>query len=186
MLGAKNTMLCFIAKSGTWPATHAESLATFYVNLELHPRVLLPNGKQTLLLYQACVRREWYDAFKWAAGFNIELLQDNLLRFTAEEINGMNIAREIEQVQCSPVVSPMPYQSADVNLPLPLPLYPLPSSLIACLFLPCQRAVCHPPPPAICHFMHLRRIANCHCHLPICCLPLRPSPRPPIPCRPLY
>ena len=52
MLGAKNTMLRFIAKSGVWPDAHAESLATFYVNLELHPRVLLPNGKQTLLLYQ--------------------------------------------------------------------------------------------------------------------------------------
>ena len=104
MLGAKNTMLRFIAKSGTWPAAHAESLATFYVNLELHPRVLLPNGKQTLLLYQARVRREWYDAFKREAGFNIELLQDNLLRLTAEEINAINVAREIEQVQCPRVL----------------------------------------------------------------------------------
>ena len=105
MLGAKNMILRFITKSGTWLATHTESLATLYVNLELHPRVLLPNSKQTLLLYQAHVRHEWYDAFKRAAGFNIKLLQDNLLWFTAEEINGMNIAREIKQVQCSPVVS---------------------------------------------------------------------------------
>lgn len=37
MLGAKNTMLHFIAKSGAWPASHMESLASFYVNLELHP-----------------------------------------------------------------------------------------------------------------------------------------------------
>lgn len=108
MLGAKNTMLRFIAKSGVWPATHAESLAAFYVNLELHPRVLLPNGKQTLLLYQGRVRREWYDAFKRGEGFNIELIQDNLLRSMAEELNARIVAKDIEQVRS--ILTPMASQ----------------------------------------------------------------------------
>jgi hypothetical protein len=64
MLQAKNTMLHFIVKSGVWPVTHAESLATFYVNLELHPRKSLPFGEQALIMYQGHVRCEWFDTFK--------------------------------------------------------------------------------------------------------------------------
>jgi hypothetical protein len=166
MLGAKNTMLRFIAKSGTWPATHAESMAAFYVNLELHPRVLLPNGKQTLLLYQARVRREWYDAFKREEGFNIELLQDNLLSFMAEEINGLVVAKEIEQVQCPPC-SPLLYQSltrssfsppAPLYFALPSPAFSQPADLLC--------ATCHHPPFAICHAYLLSPPAN-----PAACVP---------------
>jgi hypothetical protein len=104
MLGAKNTMLRFIAKSGAWPASHIESLATFYVNLELHSRATLPLGKQTLLLYQSRVRREWFDAFDRKQGFNIELIEDNLLRTMAEELNGRIVSKEMDQVQYLPVV----------------------------------------------------------------------------------
>ena len=100
MLGAKNTMLRFIAKSGAWPASHMESLASFYVNLELHPQALLPHGKLTLLLYQSRVRREWFDTFDSKAGFNISLIKDDLLHTMAEELNARIISRDMDQVQC--------------------------------------------------------------------------------------
>jgi hypothetical protein len=100
MMDAKNTMLHFMAQSGVWPVAHAESLAAFYVALDLHPRKLQMNGKQALMLYQSRVRREWFDAFKRDEGFNIELIQDTLLLSFAEEINNRIVFREIEQVRC--------------------------------------------------------------------------------------
>jgi cell division protein ZapA (FtsZ GTPase activity inhibitor) len=87
MLDVKNTMLHFMAKSGVWLVEHAESLAALFVALELHPRNRQMNGKKTLMLYQSHVQREWFDALKRDEGFNIELIQDNLLQAIAEEVN---------------------------------------------------------------------------------------------------
>ena len=53
MLGAKNMMLSFMAKLGVWPIPHVESLAVFYINLELHPRAGNALVKWALLLYQS-------------------------------------------------------------------------------------------------------------------------------------
>ena len=49
MLDAKNLMLHFMAKSGLWPTAHAESLATFFLNLELHLRKSQINGKKSFI-----------------------------------------------------------------------------------------------------------------------------------------
>ena len=98
MMDAKNTMLHFMAKAN-WPRTHAESLAAFYVALELHPRRLLANGKKALLLYQGEARRRWFAALKDNEGFNIELIQEDLLRSCAEKVNDEIREREIEQVR---------------------------------------------------------------------------------------
>ncbi|KAH9033900.1 hypothetical protein EDB85DRAFT_2073728 [Lactarius pseudohatsudake] len=56
MLQGKNMMLRYMAKSTTWPQAHAQSLAAFFVALELHPRTAQPNGKRALLLYQSRAR----------------------------------------------------------------------------------------------------------------------------------
>ena len=98
MLQAKNTMLRFMALSGTWPVAHAQSLAAFYVALELHPRMEQANGKRALLLYQSRVRREWFAALKRDEGFNIERIQDNLLRALAELVNDNIRDGEMNQV----------------------------------------------------------------------------------------
>ncbi len=87
MMEVKNTMLHFMVKSTVWPMAHAESLAAFFVALELHPRQKQTNGKRALLLYQSRVRREWFDALKRDEGFNIERIGENLLRTLAEEVN---------------------------------------------------------------------------------------------------
>jgi hypothetical protein len=80
-------MLHFMGKSGNWPAAHAESIAAFFINLELHPRKLQTNGKKALMVYQSRVRREWFVALKRGDGFNIELIQEDLLRSLAEQLN---------------------------------------------------------------------------------------------------
>ncbi|KAF8258536.1 hypothetical protein EI94DRAFT_1815139 [Lactarius quietus] len=51
MLDAKNMMLHFMEKSGVWPALHAEAISGFFLNLELHPRAMQPNGNVTCELH---------------------------------------------------------------------------------------------------------------------------------------
>jgi hypothetical protein len=98
MWDAKNTLLHFMALSGVWPAEHAESLAAFFVALDLHPRKQQMNGKQALVMYQSRVRRKWFDALRRDEGFNIEIIQDTLLRSYVEEISNKLLDRKIEQV----------------------------------------------------------------------------------------
>ena len=106
MMDAKNVMLHFMAKSGVWQDEHATALATFYINLDYHQRKEQKNGKSALLLYQSRVRREWYDALKRDEGFNIAVIEEDLLRALAEEVNNSiqdreNAVRdrEVEQVR---------------------------------------------------------------------------------------
>ena len=87
MMDAKNVMIHFMAKSGAWQDEHAQSLILFYVSLNGHQRKEQKNGKKALLLYQSCVQWEWFDAFKRDEGFNILLIQDDLLCALAEEVN---------------------------------------------------------------------------------------------------
>ena len=111
MLNAKNNMLHFMAKSKLWPPAHAEATAAFFLNLELHPRKLQKNGKRALMIYQGRVCCEWFDSLKRQEGFNIKLIQDELLHSYADELNDTirdmeNVTRdrEIDQVifRCCP------------------------------------------------------------------------------------
>ncbi|KAN0136318.1 hypothetical protein V8E53_005923 [Lactarius tabidus] len=81
MLDAKNLMLHFMGKSGVWP------IASFFINIKCHPRKSQKNGKRALMLYQGCVWYEWFDALKCNKGFNLEVIQEELLCSLAEEIN---------------------------------------------------------------------------------------------------
>jgi hypothetical protein len=120
MMDAKNTMLHFMAQSGVWPIAHAESLAAFYVALDLHPRKLQVNGKQALMLYQSRVRREWFDALKRDEGFNIELIQDILLHSFTKEINNRIVFKEK-----SSRYSALHFIAPKLNCTLTFPLSPL-------------------------------------------------------------
>ncbi|KAF8259773.1 hypothetical protein EI94DRAFT_1706846 [Lactarius quietus] len=94
MMDAKNIMLHFMTKSGAWPEAHAESMAAFFFNLNLHLRKMQMNGKAALLLYQSRTRHEWFDALKRNEGFNIQIIQEELLRSCAEEVNNAICERD--------------------------------------------------------------------------------------------
>jgi hypothetical protein len=100
MMDAKNTMLHFMALY-KWPTAHAESLAGFYVALELHPRRHQANGEKILLKYQGRVRRKWHDALDRNEGFNIESIREGLLQTLADEVNDAIRQREIEKVRAA-------------------------------------------------------------------------------------
>ena len=88
------------------------ALASFYINLDCHQRKEQKNGKLALLLYQSRVRREWFNALKRNEGFNIMLIEEDLLRSLAEVVND-DIQdrkdairdRELDQVLCSQITS---------------------------------------------------------------------------------
>ncbi|KAH9024264.1 hypothetical protein EDB85DRAFT_1870190 [Lactarius pseudohatsudake] len=96
---AKNMMLHFMAQSRVWPQAHVESLAAFFVALELHPRRVQDNGNETLILYQSRVRREWFDAFKQERGFDIEIINEAFLQSLAKTVNNRAQDRKFEQVR---------------------------------------------------------------------------------------
>ncbi|KAH9018588.1 hypothetical protein EDB85DRAFT_2075909 [Lactarius pseudohatsudake] len=95
---AKNTMIHFMAQSGVWPLAHVESLATFFVALELHPRRVQDNGNEVLILYQSRVRREWFDAFKQDRGFDIEVINEAFMQSLAETVNNRAQDQKMEQL----------------------------------------------------------------------------------------
>ena len=94
MMDAKNVMLHYMAKSRAWEDEHAMALASFYINLDCHQRKEQDNSKMALLLYQSRVRREWFDSLKCGKGFNIALIEEDLLRTLAEEVNNAVRNRE--------------------------------------------------------------------------------------------
>ena len=182
MLEAKNTMLLFMAKSGLWPREHAESIATFFLNLEVHPRRSQTNGKRALMVYQSRVRREWFDRLKNDRGFNISIIQNDLLRTYAEELNDTirdkdNVARDREIDQAR-TLHHHPELGLHANSPLspffPALLFPVTCRPL-CSFTPTP-AICtpgrpHHPPTCTCHRLHPGHLHTRHSHPS---LPLHP------------
>ena len=65
-----------------WPNDHIVALATFYLNLENHPKRQEPDGDAVLLAYQAQVRRQWHIELKSTTGepaFDISIINDDLV-----------------------------------------------------------------------------------------------------------
>jgi len=78
---AKIILLQCMEETG-WPNDHIVALATFYLNLEHHPKCQEPDGDAVLLAYQAQVRREWHIQLKNSTGepaFDISTINDNLV-----------------------------------------------------------------------------------------------------------
>ena len=167
MMDAKNIMLHYMAKSRAWEDEHATALTSFYINLDCHQRKEQDNSKMALLLYQSRVCREWFDSLKRDEGFNIDLIEEDLLCTLAEEVNNAvrnreNAARDREFDQ--------------VRLPDPLDLrtqltksnFP-PSPIQTLRFAHCTLAINYPQhiifTPARCH------LPFAICHLPFAILP---------------
>jgi len=78
---AKINLLQCMEETG-WPKDHIIALATFYLNLENHPKRQEPDGDAVLLAYQAQVRREWHIQLKSSTGepaFDISMINDDLV-----------------------------------------------------------------------------------------------------------
>ena len=98
MLEAKNTMLHFMDKY-EWPRLHVDSTACFFLALEVHPRRLQIDGKKALLRYQSIVRQEWFGALSRGVGYNLEIINEDLLRTCADFVNERVRKAEMEEVR---------------------------------------------------------------------------------------
>ncbi|KAG2147225.1 hypothetical protein BD769DRAFT_1345936 [Suillus cothurnatus] len=85
-LRAKNLFLTQ-ANTAKWPQTHIDALALFFWHLENHS--IWNNselGDLVVLHYASRVRLDWHDRLKWDEGFNIGIINENLLWSINEEI----------------------------------------------------------------------------------------------------
>ena len=98
MVTAKNNMIHFMSKSKLWPQSHMECIAKFYVALETHPIHQTTHGNCIITVYAGRARHEWFDALKRDEGFNLAIIDPDLMKAIADEIKDSSRDEEIAAV----------------------------------------------------------------------------------------
>ena len=98
MVTAKNNMIHFMSKSKFWPKLHMECIAKFFVGLETHPVRQTTHGNRIVTAYAGRARREWFDALKRDEGFNLAIINPELMKSVADEIKELSRDEEIAAV----------------------------------------------------------------------------------------
>lgn len=81
----KNSFLLQINRLG-WPEKHQHAIMMFFMNIVSHPQRTELFGEQALLLYAACMRRDWYNTLTLDNAFDISIFNLTLLKSLAEEV----------------------------------------------------------------------------------------------------
>jgi len=95
MVTAKNNMIHFMSKSKLWPQSHMECTAKFYVALETHPIRQTTYGNHIVIAYAGRARREWFDALKRDEGFNLAIIDPDLMKAVADKVKDLSRDEEI-------------------------------------------------------------------------------------------
>ena len=98
MVTAKNNMIHFMSKSKLWPQAHMECIAKFFVGLETHPIRQTTLGNRIVTAYAGRARREWFDALKRDEGFNLAIINPDLMKSVADEIKDISRDEEMATV----------------------------------------------------------------------------------------
>ncbi|KAG6379024.1 hypothetical protein JVT61DRAFT_11448 [Boletus reticuloceps] len=64
-----------------------QPLATFFWHLETHPILELPLGEKIILTYASCVHFNWHTELKAGRGYNISILNKNLISFISDKVH---------------------------------------------------------------------------------------------------
>jgi hypothetical protein len=91
-------MIHFMSKSNLWPLSHMECIAKFYVALETHPIRQTSHGNRIVAAYAGRARREWFDALKRDEGFNLAIIDPELMKSVADEIKDFSRDEEMAAV----------------------------------------------------------------------------------------
>ena len=84
-LQAKNSFLVY-ARKAEWPGENVDVLATFFWRIEMHPLRKTAMGNRIVLTYAARVRRDWHDEIKHGNGYDISIMNNDLMRDVAFEV----------------------------------------------------------------------------------------------------
>ena len=110
-----------MAQSGVWPVAHAEALAAFFVAPELHPRRQNVNGKKAFIMYQSVAGFKWLSTVKQGEGFDIELINEELLRSYADLTNDQARERRWSRyASCTSSPSNPLISASSYHLPIPV------------------------------------------------------------------
>ena len=69
-----------------WSEQSIEAFAQLFTHIEIHPYRQREYGERALIIYQARVRREWHDQLKMCLGFNIGIINEDLLQSIYREL----------------------------------------------------------------------------------------------------
>lgn len=100
---AKNTLIPLMTKY-QWTEKSINAFAQLFTQLELHPYRQREFGERALIIYQARVRREWHDQLRIGSGFNIGIMNEDLLQGVYRELLDKAQVRSLNEVSflCSP------------------------------------------------------------------------------------
>jgi hypothetical protein len=100
---AKNTLIPLMTKY-QWTEKSINAFAQLFTQLELHPYRQREFGERALIIYQARVRREWHDQLRIGSGFNIGIMNEDLLQAVYRELLDKAQVRSLNEVSfpCSP------------------------------------------------------------------------------------
>ncbi len=89
-----------------WPEDYAKILSSFFWQIENHEDKAIVDGKETLLLYQACLRRAWHDELKSGHFFDLAELDEKKLNAYRKEVDGRHKALSRKAVSLSVPLPP--------------------------------------------------------------------------------
>ena len=123
-LQAKNNLLVY-ARKANWPPVNLDSLATFFWNIETHPIHKMALGNKIVLSYAARVRQDWHDEIKANNGYDISVINENLM---------CDIAFEIQSNDHQKVKSKVGISSLQGRCSLAYQPFPAPFAHVICTF----------------------------------------------------
>jgi hypothetical protein len=94
---AKACFLSHVIEAG-WDRAHVNALALFFCNLDSHPYIHTPEGKQALVWYQAHARDDWHRKLGTPDSYNIAILNDTLLTSFKKKADDASIQNRVSMV----------------------------------------------------------------------------------------
>jgi len=82
-----NHLMCRWLIPAGWKEDYAKVLSSFFWQIENHEDKGIPEGKETLLLYQAHTCRAWHDELRAGYFFNIAILDDKKMGTYRKEVD---------------------------------------------------------------------------------------------------
>jgi len=82
-----NHLFCRWLIPAGWPVDYAKLLSSFFWQIENHNDKAIAEGKETLLLYQACIHKAWHDELRVGYFFNLASLDERKMNMYCKEVD---------------------------------------------------------------------------------------------------